>query len=187
MVIKMARQGVLATSLLSACLLLISGCGRKQESSGPSPNPESDQPNIGQIEVSKLSRHFPSVLLKDLEGKVVPTDLILEGKRTVVMFISPTCSPCAKEIEKWKPLMTDLEPGYQVIGISPDPAAELSYYAKEQQINFPVYSDPSGALVDYFSLSTYPTLIGVTEQRIVKYIRPGHSARISPPQYLQPL
>jgi len=78
-----------------------------------------------------------------------------------------------------------LPPSFQVIGVSADPVAELALYVKEQQINFPTYSDPSEALIDYFKISTYPTIVGVTQERTVKFIRPGYSGSLTPSQYMQ--
>ena len=168
---------------------LISGvlnCGKNKNSSsqeGSSSAASEDQSIQG--DASRLSHPFPSVLLKDLTDKVVPTEQILAGKNTVVLFISPTCSPCSDEIKRWKSVVPTLLPPFQVIGISADPVAELALYVKEQQINFPTYSDPSEALIEYFKISTYPTIVGVTPEKIVKFIRPGYLGSLNPSQYLQ--
>ena len=171
---------------LSICLMLITGfsCSKKK---GPQETSQSEsEPQTGlSVDAARLSRPFPSVILKDLEDKVIASDRILHGKNTVVMFISPACEPCAEEIAKWKPIIPTLEKSFQVIGISSDPISELVYYVQEYQINFPVYSDPAADLVGYFSISTYPTLVGVTPQGIVKFIRPGYSAQLSPSRFLQ--
>ena len=173
---------VIVLGLISASL----NCGKDKNSSSQkgSSSAASENQSI-QGDASRLSHPFPSVLLKDLTDKVVPTEQILAGKNTVVLFISPTCAPCSDEIKRWKPLVPTLPPPFQVIGISADPVAELALYAKEQQINFPTYSDPSEALIEYFKISTYPTIVGVTPDRVVKFIRPGYSGSLNPSQYLQ--
>lgn len=172
--------------ILLVWLLLGLGCTQKQEVSKEVSRQESDQsPKNQPADASRLSQPFPSVFLKDLSNKVVPADQLLEGKNTVILFISPTCQPCSDEIERWKPYLPSLQPPFQVIGISPEPPAELVLYVKEHQINFPLYSDPAGTLVEYFSLSTYPTLVGVTTQRIVKFIRPGYASDLTPTHYLR--
>ena len=173
---------VVVLALTSANL----SCGKDKNSSSQkgSTSAASENQSI-QGDASRLSQPFPSVLLKDLTDKVVPTDQILTGKNTIVLFISPTCAPCSDEIKRWKPLVPTLPPSFQVIGISADPVAELALYVKEQQINFPTYSDPSEALIEYFKISTYPTIVGVTPEKIVKFIRPGYSGSLTPSQYLQ--
>lgn len=183
---KIRAGDVLALAGLLVWLLAGLSCSRKQDSSGSNQSqPPAQSEKASPAYSSKLSQPFPSVLLKDLQDKVVPSDQILEGKNTVVLFVSPTCEPCSQEIEKWRPYVTSLRPPFQVIGISADSPGELSLYAKERRINFPLYSDPSAALVEYFSLSIYPTLVGVTPQRIVKFVRPGNLAGLSPAQYLK--
>jgi len=168
------------------CLLLGLSCTQKKEASKEISQEQSDQsPQNQPADASRLSQPFPSVFLKDLSNKVVPADQLLEGKNTVILFISPTCEPCSDEIERWKSYLPSLQPPFQVIGISPDRPAELLLYVKEQQINFPLYSDPAGTLVGYFSLSTYPTLVGVTPQRIVKFIQPGYHTGITPARLLR--
>ena len=173
---------VIVVALTSANL----SCGKDKNSSSRegSSSATSEKQSIPG-DASRLSQPFPSVLLKDLTDKVVPTEQILAGKNTVVLFISPTCSPCSDEIKRWKSVVPTLLPPFQVIGISADPVAELALYVKEQQINFPTYSDPSEALIEYFKISTYPTIVGVTPEKIVKFIRPGYSGSLNPSQYLQ--
>lgn len=171
---------------LLVCLAAGLSCGKKQNSPQTADSQKPAKlPEMLSADASQLSRPFPSVLLKDLNDKIVAGDRILEGKKTVVLFISPTCEPCSEEVEKWKPYLPNVKPPFQVIGISPDPVGELALYAKEHQINFPVYSDPSGKLVEHFSLSTYPTVVGVTADRIVKFIQPGYRAHLSPVQYFR--
>jgi peroxiredoxin len=173
---------VIVVALTSANL----SCGKNKNSSSREGSSSATSENQSiQGDASRLSHPFPSVLLKDLTDKVVPTDQILAGKNTVVLFISPTCSPCSDEIKRWKSVVPTLLPPFQVIGISADPVAELALYVKEQQINFSTYSDPSEALIEYFKISTYPTIVGVTPEKIVKFIRPGYSGSLNPSQYLQ--
>ncbi|OGC88977.1 MAG: hypothetical protein A2142_03540 [candidate division Zixibacteria bacterium RBG_16_48_11] len=166
--------------------MLITGlsCSKKKEPQKTSQSESEPQTGLS-VDAARLSRPFPSVILKDLRDKVIASDQILHGKNTVVMFISPTCEPCSEEIAKWKPVVPTLDKSFQVIGVSSDPVSELVYYVKEYQINFQVYSDPAAELAGYFSISTYPTVVGVTPQGIVKFIRPGYSAQLSPARYLQ--
>ena len=177
---------MLITLSVAVFFLLNLNCAKQNDNPGPSSQTQPTQKKESRPgEASRLSQPFPSLLLKDLNDRVVPSDQILAGKKSVVIFLSTTCQPCTDEIERWKPLHPNLEPAYQVIGISAEPIAELALYSQERQINFPVYSDASELLVDYFSISTYPTIVGVTPDRIVKFIRPGYAADLKPAQYLQ--
>jgi|GEM_PF-5571837 len=183
---KLRLPAILSCIILFGLISSNLSCGRNKNNSGQkNGSAAKTEGQSGQVDASRLSHPFPSVLLKNLEDRIVPSDQILDGKNTVVLFISPTCSPCSDEIKRWKPVVPTLPPSFQVIGVSADPVAELALYVKEQQINFPTYSDPSEALIDYFKISTYPTIVGVTQERTVKFIRPGYSGSLTPSQYMQ--
>jgi peroxiredoxin len=176
---------VLTLALLDFVLALTLSCGKKSDSTQKTTPVESERRNTQSAEISRLSQPFPPTLLKDLINKVTPSDQILTGKNTVIIFISTTCDPCSEEIERWKPVLPNLKPPYQVIGISSETIEELSLYSRAHKVFLPLYSDPSGSLIDYFSISSYPTVMGVTPDRIVKFIRPGHVGSLYPAQYLQ--
>lgn len=185
----MKLSGIFKTALIltwpGLVLVLTLSCGKKSETTQQSTTAESRGKDTQPAATSRLSHPFPPTLLKDLINKITPSEQILNGKNTVIIFISTTCDPCSEEIERWKPLLPNLKPPFQVIGISSESIEELSLYSKARKVFLPLYTDPSGSLIDYFSISTYPTIVGVTKDQIVKFIHPGQAGSLPPAQYLQ--
>jgi cytochrome c biogenesis protein CcmG/thiol:disulfide interchange protein DsbE len=66
---------------------------------------------------------FPSIVLKDLEGKDIDLKKFTqEGKVTIVSFWATWCSPCKKELENMADVLEDWKTKYnvQLVAISID-------------------------------------------------------------------
>ncbi|MCI0531240.1 MAG: TlpA family protein disulfide reductase [candidate division Zixibacteria bacterium] len=183
--IPLATKHLAIPLIVALSLSGIVGCSRDGQKLSERDKSESyESPSSPSVDNSRLSQPFPKILINGLDGNIVPTDQIFSDRNTVVILISTTCEPCSKEVARWKSYAADLSYQYQIIGICFEPVEEVAAYVRENGINFPVYSEPGGQLVEYFTVSTYPTIVGVTAQGVVKYITPGYREGISPQRYL---
>lgn len=75
------------------------------------------------------SAQFPSVMLKDIDGKVVDTaKLSNEGKPFVISFFATWCKPCLRELKAISELYPDWqeETGMKLIAVSVDESQNVS-------------------------------------------------------------
>lgn len=85
----------------------------------------------------------PEFSLADADGRPVAlTDL--RGRRVIVYFYPAAATPgCTTQACDFRDNLASLQAaGYSVLGISPDPVAKLAHFRDEQQLSFPLLSDP---------------------------------------------
>lgn len=96
---------------------------------------------------STPEKKFPSVEIKDLNGKVVSTDdFIGQHKITVVSFWATWCVPCQRELDIYHELYEEWKEKYdlEVVAITIDNARQLSKVKPliaQKQWEFTVLSD----------------------------------------------
>ncbi|WP_196837161.1 peroxiredoxin [Zhihengliuella flava] len=70
------------------------------------------------------------------------------GRRVVVYFYPRAATPgCTTEACDFRDSLSALAAaGYDVVGVSPDPVADLEAFAADQSLTFPLLSDPDSAV-----------------------------------------
>jgi thiol-disulfide isomerase/thioredoxin len=94
----------------------------------------------------KIPDRLPRFSLSDLSGKPTPVDT-WTGKSLVLNFWATWCAPCRREI----PLLEGLSAewgnrGVQVVGIAVDHRDQVSTYARELKIGYPLLVGEQDAL-----------------------------------------
>lgn len=89
----------------------------------------------------------PTARLNDHAGKLVSLGGAAEGW-TILAFYPKAATPgCTKEMCSLRDSAAELqELGASVYGVSRDCVEELAKFAKDQELNFPLLSDPDGSL-----------------------------------------
>jgi peroxiredoxin len=85
----------------------------------------------------------PDVNLTDVDGKTVPLSALTKEKPLVIVFFRGSwCPICTKHTQQLIKIYPELKAkGYEMIGISPDSAANSKANAEKGSIPFPIYSD----------------------------------------------
>ena len=85
----------------------------------------------------------PEFTLTDADGKQVSL-ADYRGKSVVVYFYPAASTPgCTKEACDFRDSLGELnDAGFEVLGISPDKPEKLAAFRDEQQLSFPLLSDP---------------------------------------------
>jgi thiol-disulfide isomerase/thioredoxin len=94
----------------------------------------------------KIPDRLPRFSLSNLEGNATPIDT-WNGKSLVINFWATWCAPCRREI----PLLEGLsgkwgDRGIQVVGIAVDHRDQVSTYARELKIGYPLLVGEQDAL-----------------------------------------
>ncbi len=102
-----------------------------------------------------ISEKVPSVEITSLDGKQIPIDQVVAGKKTVLLFYRggwcPYCNAhlaAVGESEK-----NILELGYQIIGIAPDSPEELKNTMDNNKLSYQLYSDADASLIQAMGIA----------------------------------
>lgn len=120
---------------------------------------------------------FPVEELLDMDSNVVTTDSVIPGKKTLVLFLSPGCEPCAMAIEAWKKSVDTAPEDLALIGIAAGDLADVRAYRDQHEIPFPVYCDSYMLYAQQYEITAFPTLIGLNEAGQVKLVWHGYNDR----------
>jgi len=105
----------------------------------------------------------PTFTLKDQDGTDVSlTDLA--GRKTIVYFYPAASTPgCTTEACDFRDNINSLKSaGYQVLGVSKDELPALKKFRDEQELNFPLLSDPDLAVHQAYGAYGEKSLYGKT-------------------------
>ena len=85
----------------------------------------------------------PDFSLPDADGKTVSLS-DYRGRKVIVYFYPAASTPgCTKQACDFRDNLSELnEAGLDVVGISPDKPAKLAKFRDNQELNFPLLSDP---------------------------------------------
>ncbi|MEV6100922.1 thioredoxin-dependent thiol peroxidase [Nocardia sp. NPDC051981] len=85
----------------------------------------------------------PAFTLPDADGKDVSLS-DYRGRKVIVYFYPAASTPgCTKQACDFRDNLADLEgAGLEVVGISPDKPAKLAKFRDNEQLTFPLLSDP---------------------------------------------
>jgi len=98
---------------------------------------------------------LPNMELKDDNGTVVALHSLLADKPTILIFYRgswcPFCNMHLSDIASAQEEILKL--GYQIIAISPDDYINLKPMIKTDTLNYQLYSDPEGKLIQQIGLA----------------------------------
>ncbi len=141
-----------AIALLSTiCLALACNTSQKSEPK-MSPKVTADTTSYRLL----IGKQFPDIELLDLDGNSLLTSRIFAQGR-VILFLEPTCSYCAKMIDRWrdqfeKKLMTPEE----VVAIVPASVETARAYKRLQSLPFAVFVDTGFVFMNRFQVTDFP-------------------------------
>jgi len=117
-------------------------------------------------------------------GSVTLSDL--RGRRVIVYFYPAAMTPgCTTEACDFRDSLASLQgAGFAVVGVSPDPVGKLATFVEQEQLTFPLASDPEHAVLEAWGAwgekKNYgKTVVGVIRSTVVV----GADGRVELAQY----
>ncbi|MEC3850239.1 thioredoxin-dependent thiol peroxidase [Paenarthrobacter ureafaciens] len=94
----------------------------------------------------------PDFILQDKDGKEVRLQ-DFRGRNTIVYFYPAASTPgCTKQACDFRDSLASLQgAGYEVLGISPDPAKALAKFADTEGLTFPLLSDEDHSVAEAYA------------------------------------
>jgi peroxiredoxin Q/BCP len=94
----------------------------------------------------------PEFTLKDSAGADVSLS-DYRGRNTIIYFYPAAATPgCTKQACDFRDSLASLQAaGYDVLGISPDPAGKLASFAESEGLTFPLLSDETHAVAEAYA------------------------------------
>jgi thioredoxin-dependent peroxiredoxin len=111
----------------------------------------------------------PAFSLLDADGKTVKLS-DYKGRKVIVYFYpAASTSGCTKEACDFRDNLGELkEAGLDVVGISPDKPAKLAKFRDEQDLTFPLLSDPDREVLTAWGAFGEKTMYGRTVQGVIR-------------------
>ncbi|MEY5004593.1 MAG: hypothetical protein RLZZ594_623 [Actinomycetota bacterium] len=98
---------------------------------------------MSELQKLEVGTTAPAFTVLDQDGKSVSL-ADFKGKKTILYFFPAASTPgCTKEACDFNDNLNPFkDAGYTVLGISPDPVKKLKTFQVNQELNFPLLSDP---------------------------------------------
>jgi peroxiredoxin len=108
-----------------------------------------------------LGETVPPIVAKDPQGRTAVLDYGETQLPTVVFIISPTCGWCTKNVMNMRALTENVGDHYRFVGLSLS-SDKLIDYVKENQLEFPIYTDLPVLTMREYKLGGTPQTIVVS-------------------------
>jgi len=108
-----------------------------------------------------LDDKLPAIVAKDPQGRTAVLDYSETQLPTVVFIITPTCGWCTKNVMNMRALVENTGNRYRFVGLSLS-SDRLSDYVKENQLQFPIYTDLPILTMKEYKLGGTPQTIVVS-------------------------
>lgn len=111
----------------------------------------------------------PEFSLPDADGNTVSL-AEYRGRRVVVYFYPAAATPgCTKQACDFRDNLRELNAaGLDVVGISPDKPAKLAKFRDDQELTFPLLSDPDRTVLTAWGAYGEKKLYGKTVQGVIR-------------------
>src|SRR4029450_1522187 len=111
----------------------------------------------------------PAFSLPDGDGNAVKLS-DYKGRRVIVYFYPAAATPgCTKQACDFRDSLSELNgAGLDVIGISPDKPAKLAKFRDDQELTFPLLSDPDRKVLTAWGPYGQKTMYGKTVQGVIR-------------------
>lgn len=115
-----------------------------------------------------LNEDVPPLVVKNLSGKLETIRYSDSAQPTVLYVFSPSCKWCERNNPNVTAVANAKTASFRFVGLSLSDF-ELADYVKAQKISFPVYSSPSGEMIEQLGFSETPQLIVISpEGKVIK-------------------
>ena len=123
-------------------------------------------PQTPRLEVGEKA---PAFSLLDADGKTVKLS-DYKGRKVILYFYPAASTPgCTKEACDFRDNLGELTAaGFDVVGISPDKPAKLAKFRDEQDLTFPLLSDPDREVLTAWGAFGEKTMYGKTVQGVIR-------------------
>lgn len=111
----------------------------------------------------------PDFTLEDADGKPVSLSG-LRGRRVIVYFYPAASTPgCTKQACDFRDTLDSFtEEGFAVLGVSPDKPAKLAKFRDNQNLSFPLLSDPDRQALTAYGVYGEKKLYGKTMVGVIR-------------------
>ncbi|WP_182346753.1 thioredoxin-dependent thiol peroxidase [Tomitella gaofuii] len=111
----------------------------------------------------------PAFTLPDADGNEVSLS-DFRGRKVVVYFYPAASTPgCTKQACDFRDNLAELnEAGLAVVGVSPDKPAKLATFRDNQNLNFPLLSDPEKSTLTAWGAFGEKKMYGKTVQGVIR-------------------
>lgn len=111
----------------------------------------------------------PAFTLLDADGKEVSL-ADYRGRKVIVYFYPAASTPgCTKQACDFRDSLAELNgAGLEVIGISPDKPAKLAKFRDNEQLSFPLLSDPDKETLQAYGAFGEKTMYGKTVTGVIR-------------------
>lgn len=120
-----------------------------------------------------IGDRLPDEELIDFDGKIVDLERLIEGHKTMVFFLAPTCDMCIELIDAYRRETEGFPADLEAFAICPDIPEEARVYAGEHDLPFPLYCDTAQSFQASHGVVAFPTLMALDTHGIVRYINFG--------------
>jgi len=120
-----------------------------------------------------VGQKFPNTQVENLSRNRFNLDFLINGEKTLLCFVSNGCEPCLEFVDEMTENSAYTNSDYKPVLITMD----LEFY--DENYNFTAYR-PMVDFLNAQSIHKYPTLIGIDQNRVIKFIIPGLSSFIDP-------
>ena len=113
----------------------------------------------------------PDFALETTDGQLSLAGLVADAERGVIVYFYPKASTpgCTKEACDFRDNLNSLAgAGYRVIGISPDKLPALQKFTANQDLNFPLASDPDHEVMEQWGAWGEKKNYGRTYQGVIR-------------------
>jgi len=135
----------------------------------------------------KTGDTFPNVMLKSLAEEEISLHDLMNGKKAFLLILATGNPNCEEEVSKWQKTVNFMPENYILIGISPEPIADLKNYQTQKGLRFTLLNDPQAAFVSKYQINYYPTLIGVDQNKKIIFIQSEYFTGTTPQDFLKKL
>ncbi len=110
-----------------------------------------------------VGKPLPTLVVTDANGRRVDLASVVAGRRSVVVFYSPSCEVCQKEL----PQLTPFPPELKLIMVREPGGDGLDLLAGGSMIGHR-FTDPDGMLRRAFVMPALPTILLIDEHGLVR-------------------
>jgi thioredoxin-dependent peroxiredoxin len=124
---------------------------------------------VAQTPRLNVGDNAPTFSLSDAEGKTVSLG-DYRGRKVIVYFYPAASTPgCTKEACDFRDNLGELnDAGLDVVGISPDKPEKLAKFRDNEQLTFPLLSDPDRKVLTAWGAYGEKKMYGKTVQGVIR-------------------
>lgn len=174
--------------IILVCVVLV-GCGNRDEGTAASSGAANagtaiarapGLPPPGTVTPLEPRMKFPPVPVKGLDGQATDAAALVQGRDSIVLFISLGCESCEDLTALWTRLQGELPQGLNVIGVANEEPDFAKKYLAEHPFPFPLYCDTGAVFEESFKIRAYPSVVGVLDNGSVAYVGKAVTTEFTP-------